>query len=66
MMGLSPWMGIRETAEYLDMTYRHVQRLRAAGKFPAPDGLIGASPRWHVDTLDAFLREQAKVVYANA
>ena len=43
----------------LNCSRRVVERLRSSGRLPAPDLLLGRSPRWKAETVERWLNEQA-------
>jgi len=48
---------LEEAAEAVGLSRRMVERLRASGKFPKPDAVVGRCPLWRVETLDAWIRQ---------
>lgn len=44
-------LGMAEIAELCDMTVSNVKRLRAAGHFPEPDGILAMGPYWLRSTI---------------
>jgi predicted DNA-binding transcriptional regulator AlpA len=53
---------LREVANRLRCTTRHVQKLRATGRFPRPDWMCGRGPRWRLSTIERWLEAQAPEV----
>jgi hypothetical protein len=47
--GLSPMLGIDDLAALLSCSRRMVERMRAAGKLPPPDLMVGRCPRWRAE-----------------
>jgi hypothetical protein len=37
---------------------RYLERLRKSGAFPAPDRMIGRSPKWRIEAINALLVRQ--------
>jgi hypothetical protein len=58
--GLSPMLGIDDLAELLSCSRRLVERMRSTGKVPKPDFKVGKMPRWHVETIRAWIGRGGK------
>jgi predicted DNA-binding transcriptional regulator AlpA len=47
---------IADVAEALGVGRRTIERLRAAGRFPKPDGTIGKCPIWAPETIASWVK----------
>ena len=56
---LEKMFGITELADLLSVSRRTVDRLRAAGKLPKPDAVVGTMPRWQPDSFRRWLADQS-------
>jgi predicted DNA-binding transcriptional regulator AlpA len=56
---LEPLVSIDDLTAMLQCSRRLVDRLRAAGKLPAPDVMLGPRPRWRAATIRGWLDSQA-------
>jgi len=48
---------IDEVAESLGLSRRHIERMRSAGRFPAPDRKAGRALLWRPETVKAWMSE---------
>jgi predicted DNA-binding transcriptional regulator AlpA len=48
-----------EIAGACGISRRTLDRLRSAGKFPAPSRIVGKIPLWSVDAIEDWLRDQS-------
>ena len=48
-------LSIDEVALMLDISRRHLFRLRSSGEFPEPDAMIGRRERWRPATIDKWV-----------
>ena len=53
--GIEATVGIDGWATALSCSRRLVERMRAAGRIPRPDLMVGKMPRWRASTVRAFL-----------
>jgi predicted DNA-binding transcriptional regulator AlpA len=51
---------IDEIATAIGVSRRTIERERSAGRFPAPDRMIGRAPLWRPSTLEAWLSDQSR------
>ncbi len=58
--GIEPLLSLDDLAAALSCSRRAVERLRSAGKLPAPDLKIGRCPRWKPETLRRWIDSQAR------
>lgn len=60
-MTTKTWINKMETAEYVGVTTRTIDRWRKEGRynFPAPRYVAGC-PRWNIKDLDAWIASQPK------
>lgn len=52
---LHPLLSIKKVAAALDCSRRVFERLRASGRFPKPDLLLGRMPRWRRETVQRWI-----------
>jgi hypothetical protein len=52
---IEPLMSIDDLAEVLKCSRRGVERLRASGRFPKPDIVVGRMPRWRPGTIRKWI-----------
>jgi predicted DNA-binding transcriptional regulator AlpA len=52
---ITPLLRISDLERFLVCDRRTIERLRAAGKLPRPDILIGRSPRWRASTIQTWV-----------
>lgn len=58
---ISPLLKVEEVARLLSCSRRELERMRAAGRFPAPDLTIGVrSPRWRASSVEAWIQSEAR------
>ncbi|MBI2379104.1 MAG: helix-turn-helix domain-containing protein [Deltaproteobacteria bacterium] len=60
----TPWMTTTEAIAYLRSSRSAVYREIAAGRL-VPDGRVGTSLRFHISTLDLFIRSGASITQDN-
>ena len=53
--GIEPTVGIDGWAAVLSCSRRLVERMRAAGRIPRPDLMVGKMPRWRASTVRDYL-----------
>jgi hypothetical protein len=54
---MPPLLGIDDLAGYLNVSWRTVERLRAAGRLPRPSVKIGTMPCWTRECVRRFVEE---------
>lgn len=58
---IEPLLRIQDLGRVLSCSRREVERMRAAGRLPKPDLIVGRrSPRWRPRTIEKWLDEQAR------
>jgi predicted DNA-binding transcriptional regulator AlpA len=54
---LAPLLSLDDVAVVLSCSRRLVERMRAAGRLPRPDLMLGKKcPRWRVETISEWIR----------
>jgi hypothetical protein len=51
----------RGFAQFLRLSVRSLDRANALGLLPAPDLVVGRSPRWSPDTISRWLRTRPRL-----
>ena len=59
-VAIEPLMSIRDLAEVLKCSRRSVERLRASGRVPKPDIIVGRMPRWRPGTIRRWLEREGR------
>lgn len=54
---LEPLASINDLARVLATSRRTIERMRADGKLPPPDILVGSMPRWMPSTIRHWIEE---------
>jgi hypothetical protein len=54
-LAIEPLMSINDLAECLKCSRRGVERLRASGRVPKPDIIVGRMPRWRPGTIRRWI-----------
>jgi len=54
---LEPLLSMNDVAEALNCARRTLEAMRAGGRFPRPDAMIGRSPRWKPETIRAWIAQ---------
>jgi len=54
-LAIEPLMSISDLAEVLKCSRRGVERLRASGRVPKPDLVVGRMPRWRPGTIRKWI-----------
>lgn len=52
---LEPLLSVAQAAALIGVHKRTLERLRAAGKFPMHDLVVGRLPRWRPETIRAWI-----------
>jgi hypothetical protein len=55
---LDPLVGPDDIARAWQCSRRLIEQMRATGRFPKPDVMLGRLPRWKVTTIKAWLAQQ--------
>lgn len=58
--GIQPMLSLDDLAAALSCSRRLVDRLKSAGKLPAPDLKVGRMPRWRPETIRRWIDAQGK------
>jgi predicted DNA-binding transcriptional regulator AlpA len=57
---LEPLLSQRDICHTFNISQRTLDRLRAGGKLPPPDLVLGRLPRWRRATIERWIAEQAR------
>lgn len=56
--GCEALLGKRQICFAVGVSARTFDSMVSAGQFPKPDARVGALPKWHVDTLNGWIRRK--------